>query len=118
LQKISTISIKYNKSPKIMIQIKLSNDPDKGGMKVEDLVNNFDQIKSINGIQLVGLMTMNPKGLNARENLSLFKKCRSLADSLSLKECSMGMSQDWKEAVDAGSTWIRLGSIIFGDNII
>ena len=118
LQKISTISINYNKSPKIMIQIKLSNDPEKGGMKVEDLVNNFDQIKSINGIQLVGLMTMNPKGLNSRENLSLFKKCRSLADSLSLKECSMGMSQDWKEAVDAGSTWIRLGSIIFGDNII
>ena len=45
----------------------------------------------------------------------LFKKCRSLADSLQLPDCSMGMSGDWKEAIDAGSTWLRLGSLIFGD---
>ena len=45
----------------------------------------------------------------------LFKKCRTLADSLKLPDCSMGMSGDWEEAIDAGSTWLRLGSIIFGD---
>jgi len=45
----------------------------------------------------------------------LFKKCRSLADSLQLPDCSMGMSGDWEEAIDAGSTWLRLGSLIFGD---
>ena len=101
-----------------MIQIKLSDDPEKGGMSIEDLVNNFEEIKLINGIKLIGLMTMNPKGLSSQDNLNLFKQCRSLADSLLLKECSMGMSQDWKEAVQAGSTWIRLGSLIFGDRII
>ena len=118
LQKISKVAIELNKIPKIMIQIKLSDDPDKGGMYREDLVSNFDEIKLIKGIQLIGLMTMNPKGLSSKDNLKLFKKCRSLADSLLLKECSMGMSQDWKEAVEAGSTWIRLGSLIFGDRII
>ena len=118
LQKISRVAIELNKMPKIMIQIKLSDDPDKGGMKVEELLRDFDGIKLIDGIKVIGLMTMNPKGLSSRENLYLFKKCRSLADSLSLKECSMGMSQDWKEAVEAGSTWIRLGSLIFGDKII
>jgi len=45
----------------------------------------------------------------------LFKKCRSLADSLNLPDCSMGMSEDWEEAICAGSTWVRLGSLIFGD---
>ena len=118
LQKISKVAIEINKLPKIMIQIKLSDDPDKGGMHIEDLVSNFDEMKLMKGIQLIGLMTMNPKGLSSQDNLNLFKQCRSLADSLLLKECSMGMSQDWKEAVEAGSTWIRLGSLIFGDGII
>jgi len=118
LQKISRAAIELNKIPKIMIQIKLSDDPEKGGMNKEDLVRNFDEIKLINGIKLIGLMTMNPKGLSSKDNLNLFKQCRSLADSLLLKECSMGMSQDWKEAVEAGSTWIRLGSLIFGEKII
>ena len=118
LQKISKIAIEINKEPKIMIQIKLSDDPDKGGMYTEDLLSNFDEMKLIKGIELSGLMTMYPKGLSSKDNLNLFKQCRSLADSLLLKECSMGMSQDWKEAVEAGSTWIRLGSLIFGDRII
>ena len=118
LQKISRLAIELNKMPKIMIQIKLSDDPDKGGIYTEDLLSNFDEMKLIKGIQLIGLMTMNPKGLSSKDNLNLFKKCRSLADSLLLKECSMGMSQDWEEAVEAGSTWIRLGSLIFGDRII
>ena len=59
-------------------------------------------------------MTINPKGLSSKENLRLFKKCRALADSLHLPDCSMGMSGDWEEAIDAGSTWLRLGSLIFG----
>ena len=55
-----------------------------------------------------------PKGLSSKENSGLFKKCRALADSLQLKDCSMGMSGDWEEAIEAGSTWLRLGSLIFG----
>ena len=47
-------------------------------------------------------------------HLGLFKKCRALSDSLQLPDCSMGMSGDWEEAIDAGSTWLRLGSLIFG----
>jgi len=118
LRKISKVALELNKIPKIMIQIKLTDDPQKGGMNTEDLVSNFDEIKLNKGIKLIGLMTMNPKGLSSKDNLNLFRQCRSLADSLLLKECSMGMSQDWQEAVEAGSTWIRLGSLIFGDKII
>ena len=60
-------------------------------------------------------MTINPKGLGSNENENLFIKCRSLADSLNLPDCSMGMSGDWEEAIRAGTTWIRLGSLIFGN---
>ena len=60
-------------------------------------------------------MTRNPKGLNAEQNFELFNKCRLIADKLELPHCSMGMSNDWKEAIKAGATWIRLGSLIFGE---
>ena len=115
LQKISYISREERKNPLIMLQIKLSDDPTKGGFNPELLILKWKEIKELKNIILTGLMTINPKGLSSNENLELFKKCRSLADSLELPDCSMGMSGDWKEAIDAGATWLRLGSLIFGD---
>ena len=114
LQKISKISYEEKKNPFIMLQVKLSDDPNKGGFNPELLISKWRDIQELKNITLSGLMTINPKGLSSKENLELFKKCRSLADSLQLQDCSMGMSGDWEEAIDAGSTWLRLGSLIFG----
>ena len=97
-----------------MLQVKLSDDPTKGGFNPEFLILKWREIKELKNISLTGLMTINPKGLSPKENSGLFKKCRALADSLELPDCSMGMSGDWEEAIDAGSTWLRLGSLIFG----
>jgi len=117
LQKISTISSEEKKNPLIMLQVKLSDDPTKGGFNPELLLSKWTEIQGLKNIILTGLMTINPKGLSSKENLELFKKCRSLADSLQLPDCSMGMSGDWEEAIEAGSTWLRLGSLIFGDRL-
>ena len=115
LQKISHISYEEKKNPLIMLQVKLSDDPTKGGFNPELLKLKWGEIKELKNITLTGLMTINPKGLSSKENSKLFKKCRSLADSLQLPDCSMGMSSDWQEAIDSGSTWLRLGSLIFGN---
>ena len=115
LRKISSISCEEKKNPSIMIQVKFSDDPTKGGFNPEFLLLKWKEISELKNIKLKGLMTINPKGLNSKENSELFKKCRSLADLLQLPDCSMGMSGDWEEAVEAGSTWLRLGSLIFGD---
>ena len=115
LQKISNIAFEEKKNPFIMLQVKLSDDPTKGGFNPEHLILKWTEIQELQNIKLSGLMTINPKGLSSKENTELFKKCRSLADSLQLPDCSMGMSGDWEEAVDAGSTWLRLGSLIFGE---
>ena len=115
LQKISNISYEEEKNPLIMLQVKFSDDPTKGGFDPNLLILKWREIQELKNITLTGLMTINPKGLNSKENSELFKKCRSLADSLQLPDCSMGMTGDWEEAVDSGSTWLRLGSIIFGD---
>ena len=98
-----------------MLQVKLSDDPNKGGFNPKLLLEKWDQIKKFKSIQIKGLMTINPKGLSSIENIKLFNKCRRLADSLKLQDCSMGMSGAWEEAVKAGSTWLRLGSTIFGN---
>ena len=115
LKKISNISHEEKKNPLIMLQVKLSDDPTKGGFNPDILKVKWTEIQELKNITLTGLMTINPKGLSSQENTELFKKCRFLADSLELPDCSMGMSGDWKEAIDAGSTWLRLGSLIFGD---
>ena len=115
LQKISNISYEEKKNPLIMCQVKFSDDANKGGFNPELLKMKWREIQELKNIKLSGLMTINPKGLSSKGNLELFKKCRTLADSLQLQDCSMGMSGDWEEAIDAGSTWLRLGSLIFGD---
>ena len=115
LEKISNISYEEKKNPFIMLQVKFSDDPSKGGFDPELLISKWREIKKLKNVTLSGLMTINPRGLSSKENSELFKKCRSLADTLLLQDCSMGMSGDWQEAIDAGSTWVRLGSLIFGN---
>jgi pyridoxal phosphate enzyme (YggS family) len=115
LLKISNVSFEEKRNPIVMLQVKLSDDPNKGGFNPKVLLEKWDQIKEFKSIKIKGLMTINPKGLSSIENIKLFKKCRNLADSLKLQDCSMGMSGDWEEAVKAGSTWLRLGSTIFGN---
>ncbi len=114
LLKISQVAIELQKMPKVFIQIKLAHDPNKAGLFYSELIANWDQIKQIKGILIIGLMTINPKGLNAKQNFELFNKCRLIADKLELPHCSMGMSNDWEEAIKAGATWIRLGTLVFG----
>ena len=115
LQKFSNIAREEGKNPLIMLQVKFSEDPTKGGFDPECLKNKWKEIQDLQKITLTGLMTINPKGLSSKENSELFKKCRALADLLQLPDCSMGMSGDWEEAINAGSNWLRLGSLIFGD---
>ena len=115
LSKISAISYEEKKNPSIMLQIKLREDPTKGGFEYKALFAQWEKIKQLKNITIKGLMTINPKGLSSSENIRLFQKCRNAADLLQLHDCSMGMSGDWKEAVEAGSTWVRIGSTIFGE---
>ena len=59
-------------------------------------------------------MTIPPISLDLDQRKDLFCECRNLANHLGLKHSSMGMSNDWQEALECGATWIRLGSLLFG----
>lgn len=118
LIKISDASYEFDKELNLMIQVKFSEDPNKGGIETSQLIEAWNDIKHLRNINVKGLMTINPRGLDSIQNFNLFSQCRKLADSLQLRDCSMGMTQDWQQAVKAGSTWIRIGSLIFGDRLI
>ena len=112
-KRVSRIAGEEGKKTKLMAQVKLRADPQKFGFDSENLLKNWDELIQLPNVDVIGLMTISPIALDLKERKNLFRECRSLADKLQLKDCSMGMSGDWEEAVDAGATWIRLGSLLF-----
>ena len=114
LERISRISLEEQKTPNLFLQVKFRNDPQKGGFSKEDLLNSWSKIIALKNVNLIGLMTIPPIALDSYQRKDLFHECKNLANHLGLKDCSMGMSNDWKEAIEVGATWIRLGSFLFG----
>ncbi len=114
LERISRISQEEQKSPNIFLQVKFLDDPNKGGFLKQDLLNSWSKIISLKNINLIGLMAIPPIVLSSSQRKDIFCECRNFANHLGLKDCSMGMSNDWQEAIQGGATWIRLGSLLFG----
>ncbi|ABI45157.1 YggS family pyridoxal phosphate-dependent enzyme [Synechococcus sp. CC9311] len=113
-ERTSRIAVEENRIPEVFFQVKLREDPAKGGWEPDALREVWPQLQSLPGLKPIGLMTMAPLGLGLEDRQSLFHDCRTLADELALSECSMGMSGDWKQAAKAGATWVRVGSGLFG----
>ena len=113
-ERISRIAGEESRHPEILLQVKLREDPSKGGLSVNELEAAWDQLQMLSGVTITGLMTMAPQAAPMDERRALFQECRALATRFGLPECSMGMSGDWREAADAGATWLRLGSCLFG----
>ncbi len=114
-KRISRIAGEEDRRPLIMVQVKFRPDINKSGFLENELIDIWKGLKSLPNIQVVGLMTISPFDLDLKERKNVFNECRNLANKLGLKDCSMGMSGDWEEAIEAGSTWIRLGSFLFGN---
>lgn len=113
-ERINRIAQEENKNPSIFFQVKFLKDISKTGFSPEELEDSWPGLKNLSHLKIVGLMTIPPKGIEYYQRKNLFKSCRKFADSLTLPECSMGMSSDWKEALDEGSTCLRLGAGLFG----
>lgn len=113
-ERVSRIAAEEGLSPAGFLQVKLRPDPSKGGFSAAELREAWPQLQQLPALRLVGLMTMAPLGLDAEQRRQLFHDCAALAAELQLPELSMGMSGDWPEAAAAGSTWVRVGSALFG----
>lgn len=113
-ERLQRIAEEEGVAPVVFAQVKLRPDPGKTGFDPATLRQLWPFLSGLAPLRLQGLMTMAPQGLASAEQVALFQECASLAKDLAVPELSMGMSGDWQEAVEAGATWIRLGSGLFG----
>lgn len=98
----------------ILVQVNISGEETKFGIAPEYLPEMLDRLKEFDNVNTLGLMTISVSGYSPEENRALFSKLKELADRFGLKELSMGMSHDYREAVEAGATMVRIGTSIFG----
>ena len=111
--KISEEQKKYINKPKIFIQINIGNENQKSGVSIDNLNDFYKQCQTLD-LNIVGTMCLPPMNLDPRFFFSEMKKINL---SLNLRELSMGMSSDYIEAIEFHSTYLRIGSNIFGKRI-
>ena len=109
-KKISVEQLKQNKKIKIFLQVNIGNEDQKSGINKDELDNLYNYCNKLN-LDVVGLMCIPPANENPEK---FFKEANLLNKKFNLSELSMGMSSDYLSALDNYSTYLRIGSSIFG----
>tara|TARA_Y100000590_G_C15501888_1_gene931964 strand:- start:72 stop:737 length:666 start_codon:yes stop_codon:yes gene_type:complete len=113
--KISQFEKELNKKVKVFIQINIGEENHKSGILLNDLDNFYKYCIKDLSLNIIGLMCLPPANLNPQEYFQILKKS---SEKLNLKNLSMGMSNDYEEAIKYGSTFVRLGTAILGNRNI
>ena len=110
-EKIASEQIKKNRNLKIFIQVNIGNEPQKSGLNISDLKNFYEKCTQELNLNIIGLMCLPPQYGLAK---NYFNEMVALKKTINVEDLSMGMSEDYLEAVACGATYIRIGSKIFG----
>jgi pyridoxal phosphate enzyme (YggS family) len=113
-QKIADEEKKKKKKLKIFIQVNIGDEKQKGGININNLNDFYLKCTKELNLNVIGLMCLPPQNKSSKEFFLLLKK---LSNDLKIPQLSMGMSNDFEEAIKCGSTHIRVGSNIFGKRI-
>jgi len=106
---------RVGKTQAVLLEINVSGEPSKFGIKPEDLNAMLDPIVALPRLEVRGLMTLAPFAEDAEKARPYFRRLRELRDAVGLRELSMGMSNDFEIAVEEGATIVRVGTAIFGE---
>lgn len=106
----------------VLVQVNVSGEKTKFGIPPEEVLGFIEQIRHLPGIHIKGLMTIAPHVDDPEEVRGVFRSLKQKFEEVKamnfpgveMKHLSMGMSNDYKIAVEEGATLIRLGSVIFG----
>lgn len=118
-QLISDEAIKKGIIQNILLQVNNAREEQKSGFSPEEILSRFEEIQTLKGIKILGLMNMAPINCSDEELHQLFGNIKQIYDVLQskykveLSEISMGMSRDYKIALEEGASIIRLGRILF-----
>jgi PLP dependent protein len=122
-QRLDQLAANLDHPPNVCLQVKILPDPNKSGWSVPDLLQDLPALDRCVHLNILGLMTIPPYGLEPEATLSAFLQTRELAtkiqqqswSNIQMSQLSMGMSEDYSLAIQAGATMIRLGRILFGE---
>tara|TARA_B100000965_G_C19586828_1_gene756131 strand:+ start:1440 stop:2096 length:657 start_codon:yes stop_codon:yes gene_type:complete len=112
-KKISEEQKNLSNKPKIFIQINIGNETQKSGINKDDVKDFYKQCLNFN-LDIIGIMCLPP--LNSDPD-PFFSEMNKINLNLNLNEISMGMSNDYMKAIEFNSTYLRIGSSIFGKRI-
>ncbi len=120
-EEINNVGEKLGLRPRVLLQVNVSNEPQKYGVPVGAVTHLAEQIETLQNIELAGLMTMAPLTHNKDVVRACFVRARELFVEMcgerivgpQFTELSMGMSSDYEIAVEEGATILRIGSAIF-----
>lgn len=116
-KEINKEAIRNNKTINILIEVNIADDINKTGCSVEELPNLIDFIGELSNIKLLGLMCIAPHTDNEEDIRSSFRKMKELKTKYNLSLLSMGMTSDYKIAIEEGTDIVRIGTKIFGKRI-
>ena len=108
---------KKNIKVNILLEINIANEESKYGFKLTELDNAIKYIETLSNINIQGFMCVAPNTANPENNRIYFKQMKTLADKYNYKTLSMGMSNDYKIAIEEKSTYVRIGTKIFGERL-
>ena len=120
--RINFIADEIGASPHVLLEVNVSGEKSKSGMRPEDVGPTLAHIAAeCPRITVEGLMTMAPFSENPEDARPYFRRLREIRDArqdelgVGLPRLSMGMSGDYEVAVEEGATWVRLGTVLFGE---
>ena len=108
--KISLHQKEQNLQTKLFIQVNIGDEKQKSGILKSEVVDFYNYCKSLD-LDILGLMCIPPFNKDSTE---FFKEMRVLNEKIKMEDLSMGMSSDYLHAIENGSTFVRIGSSIFG----
>ena len=125
-QRLNQLAQQLGVSPQVCLQVKILPDTNKAGWSPPELLTDLPALNECNNLAIQGLMTIPPAGLDDAKIKSVFNRTREIAEeiqgqnwsNIKMQHLSMGMSGDYKLAVEAGATMVRLGTILFGDRSV
>jgi pyridoxal phosphate enzyme (YggS family) len=117
---IDKCAAETGKKLKILIQVKLSDEESKYGIKKDNLIEILGGVRHLGNLKVEGLMTIPPYFDDPEKVRPFFRELRELKDNavqagFGLTELSMGMSNDFEVAIEEGATIVRVGTAIFGE---
>ena len=118
-EEISKRATKIGKTMDVLIEVNSGCEENKGGILPQDIKEFYNKVSTLDGVRVRGLMTMAPRCTCREEYLKYFSLTKQLFDELFENDenaiLSMGMSESYEYAIEAGATIVRVGSKIFGE---